>query len=265
MIELNRKVILLLGGLDSLSTGIAWRLAEAGAEIVIGHEPDSADEATILAAAITAMGRSSRPAHTLAVNSGDQAALAAQVGSLDWIDAAVLSPGWFTFKQFMGTSPADWDEALARNFEQTVYAAQAVARKMIVQNNGGRMIFLSSTAALKPEARSVVAGTSLSALHVIARMAAVDLGPHRITCNVVAVGPVEAGWATGVLTDEGRAFIHQGIPAGRIGTAKDVGEVCCFLASDQTAYLTGMIIPVDGGFTLTKMEGEIPAPDSLKW
>jgi NAD(P)-dependent dehydrogenase (short-subunit alcohol dehydrogenase family) len=265
MIDLKRKVVLLLGGMNSLTTGIVRRFAEAGAEIVIGAEPDADDEATILAAAITAMGRSPRPARTLIVNLSDQAALAAQVATLDWIDTAMITPGWFAYNPFMKTSPADWEQALDRNFEQATYAAQAAARKLIAQNNGGRIIFLSSIAAIKPLARSSAVGTSLSALHVLARMAAVDLGPHRITSNVVAVGWVEADLATEFLTPDGRAYVQQGIPAGRLGAPADVADVCCFLASDDAAYVTGAIIPVDGGFTLTKMDGPLGPPDALKW
>jgi NAD(P)-dependent dehydrogenase (short-subunit alcohol dehydrogenase family) len=165
----------------------------------------------------------------------------------------------------MKTTPADWDQALARNFEQATYAAQAAARKLIAQNNGGRIIFLSSIAALEPLARTSAVGTSLSALHVLARMAAVDLGPHRITANVVAVGWTEADLATEFLTPDGRAYVQQGIPTGRVGTPADVADVCSFLASDQAAYVTGAIIPVDGGFTLTKMDGLLGAPGDLKW
>ncbi len=260
MIDLSRKVVLLLGTINALTTGIVRRFAEAGAEVVIGCEPDSADEATILAAALTAMGRSPRPARTVALTPGDQAALASQVGSLDWIDIALISPGYHGAAPFMKTTPADWDESLSRNFEQATYAAQAAARKLIAQNNGGRIIVLSSIAALLPSARMIAAGTSLAALHALARMAAVDLGPHRITCNVVAVG-----WTDQALTPESSVYIRQGIPLDRLGAPADVGDVCCFLTSEQAAYITGATIPVDGGYALTQIDRSLDVPGELRW
>jgi NAD(P)-dependent dehydrogenase (short-subunit alcohol dehydrogenase family) len=265
MIDLKRKVVLLAGGFNSLTTGIARRIAEAGAEVVIGCESETCDEATILAAALTSMSRGPRPARTVTLNLGDQAALVAQIAAMDWIDIALISPGWYDYNPFLKTTLADWDVALARNFEQVTFVAQAVARKMIAQANGGRIIFLSSIAALQPSARMSAVGTSLSALHVIARIAAADLGPHRITCNVVAMGWIEADPAAEFYSPDGRAYLQQGISLGRIGAPADVGDVCCFLASEYAGYLTGAIIPVDGGFTITKMDGPLGTPDNLKW
>lgn len=190
-------------------------------------------------------------------------ALSTRIAALGGVHIVVINPGWTAYKPFMDTTPAEWDDALNRNFEAATFAAQAAARHMVAQEQGGRIIFISSVAALKPLAYMSAAGASLAALHAMARMAAVDLGPHRITVNVVAVGWSDREMG---LIDPGSSMadrledLRKAIPAGRAITTGDIGDVCCFLASDVAEYLTGAIIPVDGGYLLTQADGEAPRP-----
>src|SRR5690349_11711829 len=110
------------------------------------------------------------------------------------VDVVVISPGRLIEKPFMDTDPDDWDSALSNNVEQSVYAMQTATRHMIAQRRSGRIIILSSVAALKPLANMSVVGTSLAVLQVIAQMAAVDLGPYGITVNIIAMGVTDEGW-----------------------------------------------------------------------
>ena len=225
MSDLSGKIVLMLGGDNVLSQGISQRLAEAGAKVAQGHE--------------------------LGLNLDDPAVLTGQIAGLGMFHAAVISPGWMAFGAFLETSTTDWQDALLCNFEQATYAAQAAARSLIAQGNGGRIIFVSSVGALNPLSRASVVGTTLSALHVLARMAAVDLAPYGITVNVVASGWIEADWNSEYLSSEAQSSIDQGIPLGRVCTPADVADVCGLLISDQANYLTGTIIPADGGYLLT--------------
>ncbi len=176
------------------------------------------------------------------------------------IQTAILAPGWFAEKPFMESTRADWDAALAANFEQIIYAAQAIARQMIAQGSGGCILFLSSVAALKSLAGLSTVGTVLAALHVAAKMAAVDLAPYGITVNIVAVGWVKGGWETHTFNTNDPAQVGRYIPLEALGTPDDVGNVCAFLASPEARYLTGVIVPVDGGYTLTKAGAGTPRP-----
>ena len=170
--------------------------------------------------------------------------------------AAVIAPGWFSEKPFMDSTRADWDGALRENVEAMIEAGQTIARRLIAQGSGGSIIFLSSVAALKPYKGLSTAGVSLAALHVIAQMAAVDLGTYKITVNVIAVG-----WGAGAQqtqTIDSDAQIKRNIPLERLSTARDVGGLCVFLASDAARYVTGAVIPVDGGYSLTKAGAATP-------
>jgi glucose 1-dehydrogenase len=229
MIDLKGKIVLVLGQSDALSDGVATCLAQAGAEIVGGKT----------------------------LNLSDPEVLRQQIAALGPVNIVVINPGWFDYKQFMYTSSAEWAEAFAQNYEQAIYMAQAAAKYLIQEGNGGRIIILSSVSAIKPMAFMSAVGTSLAALHGLARMAAVDLGVHKITVNVVAAGWTEQEAEASV---PDTTTVEAGIPAGRTGTVEDVGDVCCFLASEMADYITGQIIPVDGGYLLTKANGEAPKP-----
>jgi len=174
------------------------------------------------------------------------------------VDVVVISPGRLTEKPFMDTDLDDWDSALSSNVEQSVYAMQTAARHIIGQRRSGRIIILSSVAALKPLANMSVVGTSLATLQVIAQMAAVDLGPYGITVNIIAMGVTDEGWIPRSLNVGSLTEVQRYIPLTRVGTLDDIGDVCCFLASDQAQYITGAIFPVDGGYTLTKAGAGTP-------
>lgn len=177
------------------------------------------------------------------------------VGSLDAhlkpgdaLDAAVIGAEWEQQKPFMATSSQEWRDALQSNFEQVVLAAQAVAKHMIAAEQPGHIIILSSALGLKAYRDRSVMGTTLAALHAVARIAAVDLGAYGININVVATSPPNP---VSVYT-EGEPDVDATIPLGRLAEMQDIGEVCCFLASEAARYITGAIIPVDGGYSITK-------------
>lgn len=221
MIDLSGRNALIFGGTAEIAAGIAAELTAAGASVTLTNSLE-------------------------------------QIADLAALDIAVIVPRWYTFDAFLDTTMADWDEALRQNFEQTVFAAQAAAQKMVTQGRGGRIIFLSSVAAMMAFSETTIVGTTLAMLTPIAKMAAVDLGPYGITVNVVALGWVEIEYYAPFL--EHRPRIERDIPIGRILTLQEVGGVCCFLASDLARYITGAVLPVDGGYTLTRSQGTSPYP-----
>mgnify|MGYP005844386901 CR=1 FL=1 len=252
MIDLNGKTAALVGAVSHLSIGIAGTLREAGADILFLH-PNTDTQRLSSDSRITAIDAALRPLDFTAPET-----LAESLETVAAPDIVVLSPGHFQPADFLDTRPADWDAALTANFEQTTFAAQALARRMISKGAGGSMIFLSSVMALMPFMQASLIGTTLSAQWALARMAAVDLAPHRIRVNVVAVGWVEDDWTRPYLHSAGQ--ITAGIPAGRIGSPRDIGGLVAFLASDLAGYITGAVIPVDGGYMITRSDGDSPFP-----
>lgn len=231
MTSLTGKTALIIGGLHPLATGVAQSLTQAGAQVIVAQT-------------------------SININLDDAAVLQAQIAALPPIDIAIISPSNFSIKPFVETTDADWDAALTGNFERSVWAAQAVARTWVAQNRPGSIIFLSWVAGQMPHVNMSALGTSLGALRALAKMAAVDLGLHDITLNVI-----ESGWADleafePYLHDAGREQIKVGTPTLRLVQPAEVGALCCFLASARS--ITGQCLTIDGGYALTPGSGSTP-------
>lgn len=170
------------------------------------------------------------------------------------IDIAVINAGWRRTADFLALSNDDWAEALYDNFEAPAFMMQAIARKMIAVKQGGRIIVLAGIEGMLPFSGQSATGTSLTMIWSIARMAAIDLAPHGITVNIVAPGWTNQA-AFLALPQEAQAHILAGIPAGHAGSGPDVGAAVLMFAKPAAGYLTGVILPVDGGYILSRSDG----------
>lgn len=192
----------------------------------------------------------------------DPQAVVAHLGTLASFETLVILPHLYTTGDFIETSADDWDAALRANFERATYLSQAAARRMIAQGVRGSIIFVSTVAVLLPQIQTSVLATSLAPLYPVAKMAAVDCGPHGIRVNTVAAGWLNIEWHQQHQQAEAAAhdYITADIPLDYIAEPTAIGDVCCFLASPLARYITGSIIPVDGGYSLTRSEQDGPYP-----
>ncbi len=133
------------------------------------------------------------------------------------------------------------DANLTGAYRMAKRAASGMLRK-----RWGRMIFISSVVGLSGGAGQANYSASKAGLVGLARSVARELGSRNITANVVAPGFVDTGM-TRTLSESRRAEILAQVPLGRYADPEDIAGVVRFLASDQAAYLTGAVIPVDGG------------------
>ena len=120
------------------------------------------------------------------------------------------------------------------------------ATQGMLRAKSGRIILMSSVVALLGSAGQANYAASKAGLVGLARSLARELGSRSITVNVVAPGPVETD-ITAALTDEQRARMIDAVPLGRIATTQEIAAAVAFLASQDAAYITGAVIPVDGG------------------
>jgi NAD(P)-dependent dehydrogenase (short-subunit alcohol dehydrogenase family) len=237
--DFSGKRVLLAGLVDEKMVVVGNAFHQARAALIVEDSPLWGD----------------LPHETINLNTPDPDTLRAQIQTLGTLDILIFRPSWRLQAAFLDHSPADWDAAIATNFEIPIYTAQAAAHLMIAGGRGGRILFLSAFEGIMPFEGTAATGTSLTMLEAMAKMMAVDLAPHGITVNVLA-----SGWVQGErydhLPSNTQQHIHKGIPIGRPAQADEISAAVTFLASDAAAYITGTVLPIDGGYTLTRSDGK---------
>jgi 3-oxoacyl-[acyl-carrier protein] reductase len=148
-----------------------------------------------------------------------------------------------------GLSMKMTDEAFTSVVDANLTGAFRVARRAIpkmMRARTGRLIFMSSVAGLTGSAGQVNYASSKAGLVGLARSLARELAPRNITSNVVAPGPITTDM-TGALPEATLETLVTTVPLGRAGTPEEVAAAVTFLASPEAAYITGAVLPVDGG------------------
>ena len=161
------------------------------------------------------------------------------------VEVLVANAGITRDTLLMRMTDEDWDAVLATNLTGAFRLARRAARPM-VRARFGRLVFISSVVGQLGSAGQVNYAASKSGLVGLARSVARELGSRGITANVVAPGFVETDM-TAELGEETVAKYAAQIPLGRLGAVDDVAAAVEFLASDAAGYITGALLPVDGG------------------
>jgi 2-deoxy-D-gluconate 3-dehydrogenase len=146
-------------------------------------------------------------------------------------------------------SETDWDDVIKINQEAVFFLSQAVARQMVKQGRGGKIINIASLLSFQGGIRVASYTASKSAVMGLTRLFANELAPHRINVNAVAPGYMATDNTAPLRADAQRsAEILGRIPAGRWGEPADLQGALVFLASAASDYVTGHILAVDGGW-----------------
>ena len=170
----------------------------------------------------------------------------AQVESaLGPVEVVVANAGITRDTLLMRMSDEDWDAVIATNLTGAFRVARRAARPMI-RNRFGRIVFISSVVGQLGSAGQVNYAASKSGLVGMARSLARELGSRGVTANVVAPGFIETDMTAELSEDLAKSYSDK-IPLGRMGTVDDVAAVIEFLTGDGGGYITGALIPVDGG------------------
>ena len=173
------------------------------------------------------------------------AAVAAAQDAHGPVEVLVANAGITRDTLLLRMSEADWCDVIDTNLSGAFRAVKAASRGMLRQRRG-RIILVSSVVALTGSAGQVNYAASKAGLVGMARSLARELGSRNVTANVVAPGFVETDM-TAELDDATRATYRDQVPLGRFAAADEVARVIAWVASDDAAYVTGAVIPVDGG------------------
>jgi NAD(P)-dependent dehydrogenase (short-subunit alcohol dehydrogenase family) len=135
------------------------------------------------------------------------------------------------------------------NVAGTFLTCRAAARQMIADGTAGSMVLIGSINSVLALANQAAYATSKSAVLMLGKVLAIDWAPHNIRVNVVGPGLTRTPMAAGMIADEVKmAWAMDRIPMKRVAEPSDIADVCTFLLSDQARHVTGVFLPVDGGW-----------------
>ena len=161
------------------------------------------------------------------------------------VEVVVANAGMTKDTLLMRMSDDDWNQVIDTNLTGTFRIIRRATKKM-TRARWGRVILVSSVVALLGSPGQVNYASSKAALVGMARSLTRELGSRNITANVIAPGFIDTDM-TSVLGDDVIADYNKRIPAGRLGSVDDVAQAALFLASEQAGYISGAVLPVDGG------------------
>ena len=244
--DLTGKVALVTGARTGLGRAIAVACARAGADIAgLGSRlmPDTRQE-------IVSLGRRFVEIVTDLRQPQDYDAIVARIESeLGVVDVLVNNAGVIRRANVLEFSEKDWDDVLVVNLKAVFLLSQAVARRMVATQVAGRIINIASVLSFQGGIRVPAYTAAKHGLAGLTRALANDLAPHGITVNAIAPGYMETDNTTALRNDASRARqILDRIPVGRWGRPDDLAPAVLFLASPWSGYVTGTIVPVDGGW-----------------
>ncbi len=235
---MNERVVLVTGGNRGIGQAIARRFAAAGHRVAITSRSGAADDTDGI----------------LVVNADvtDTASVDAAVSQIEEtlgpVEILVSNAGITRDGLVLRMSDEDFTDVLDANLTGGFRVARRVSKSMM-RNRWGRMIFISSIVGLGGQAGQANYAASKAGLIGLSKSLAKEFASRGITSNVVCPGPIETDMLM-ALTDEQRAAMLSVVPVGRLGQGDEIAAAVEFLASESAAFITGTVLPVDGGFSM---------------
>jgi 3-oxoacyl-[acyl-carrier protein] reductase len=239
----TEQVVLITGAADGIGRGIARRFARGGYRLVLLDI--NADR---LRETVQEFGEQTALPVTCDVRDAAQvqAALDEAVKRFGHVDAAVSNAGVYPNTAVVDMDESEWDFVLETNLKGSFLVCRAVARQMLRQGGGGKLVLISSGAGESARLGASHYSASKAGVVMLAKTLALELAEHRINVNVVSPGLIDVGTRPAVNQTYKQALIRS-IPWGRAGQPEDIGNAVYFLCSEEAQYLTGSVVRVDGG------------------
>ncbi len=238
--KLTGKVALVTGGSAGIGLGIAKRFAAEGSRVFItGRRQSELDKA------VTAIGGNAAAVQGDTSSLGDLDRIFATIkDTAGHIDVLAVNAGYYEFGTFGEITEEHFDKTFNTNVRGLLFTVQ---KTLPLLADGASVILTGSIASIKGFPSLSVYNASKAAVRSCARSWIADLKGRGIRVNVLSPGHVETPGLSNLITAEQKAEAVALVPLGRIGTPDDLGKAAVFLASDDSAYVTGIELFVDGG------------------
>lgn len=250
--NLNDKVAIVTGGASGFGAAIARRLGQAGAAVMVADL--NAEGAQRMAAELKAAGvRAAAIACDVSREADYRSMVDGTLAQLGGLHIVVNNAGTTHRNQpLLDVDEATFDRVYAVNVKSLFHTARAIVPAMRAQG-GGAIVNIGSTAGLRPRPGLVWYNGTKGAVNTITLSMALELAADRIRVNAIcpvlgATGLTES-FLGGPATGETLARFIATIPLGRMSQPEDIANACVFLSEDASSFLTGVLLPVDGGRT----------------
>jgi 3-oxoacyl-[acyl-carrier protein] reductase len=246
--NLEGKTALVTGASRGIGREIALELARQGANVAVNYAGSEA-KANEVTDEIKAMGRDAFAIQcNVAESDSVQAMIKETISHFGSLDILVNNAGITRDNLLMRMKEDEWDEVININLKGVFLCTKAVSRQMMKQRSG-RIINISSIVGVSGNPGQANYVAAKSGVIGLTKTSARELAARGITVNAVAPGFISTDM-TDELSEDVKAEMLKGIPLSRFGEAKDIAKVVGFLASDDSSYMTGQTLHVDGGMVM---------------
>ena len=241
---LHKKVAIVTGSGQGIGLGIALVLAKEGCNVVVSDVNSESAKKASLEIQKLGVKSISIPCDVSKKNEVDNL-IDSTIKEFGHVDILVNNAGIYPYKPFLEMSENDWDKVLDVNLKSVFLCSQSAAK---VMKPGSKIVSISSIASIVGFPNLTHYCASKGGINGFTRALALELASKKINVNAVAPGAIETPGAA--MNEETKNATLPLIPAGRLGTPIDIGRAVAFLASDYADYITGQILPVDGGWII---------------
>ncbi len=242
---LEGKVAIITGASRGIGSGIAKIFAQQGAQVAFTYS-SSAESALVLEKELLAFGVKAKGYQSNAANFEEAQKLVDDVlADFGTVDILINNAGITKDNLLMRMSEEDFDKVIEINLKSVFNMTKAV-QKIMLKNRAGSIVNMSSVVGVKGNAGQANYAASKAGMIGFTKSIALELGSRNIRCNAIAPGFIETEMTAKLNEDVVKGW-RDAIPLKRGGSPEDVANVCVFLGSDMSAYVTGQVINVDGG------------------
>lgn len=232
------------GGARGIGRAIAEQLGSTGANVIVNYRTNSTAADAAVAAIVSGGGRATALRADVRVVADVRQLFDTATDVYGAPTIVVHSAGITRFSAIADATDQDYENVFDTNTRSTFLILREAAHRV---PDGGRIVVISSGAAVAPRPHSGIYAASKAASDQLVRVAAKELGPRNVTVNSVLPGPTRTEAVAAALTPDRAAAIAAEVPLGRLAEPCDIADVVAFLASDASRWITGQSIHAGGG------------------